>query len=83
MQDKQVIQIDRFTRTTQVCSGCKRLHALMLRDRTLAWSCGLVIDREGFADLTVHNAAINIKPVGTSTVYRSDSQTPGNLCSRT
>jgi len=80
---KQVIQINRFTPTTQVCSGCDRPHALTLRERVLSCACGLVIGREGFADLTVHNAAINILRAGTSAPYRSDRQTPGNLRSRT
>jgi len=79
---KQVIQINRFTPTTQVCSGCDRPHALTLRERVLSCACGLVIGREGFADLTVHNAAINILCAGTSAPYRSDRQTPGNLRSR-
>lgn len=42
-QGKVVIQIDRFTATTQVCSNCGNRHALTLRDRTLHCACGLVI----------------------------------------
>jgi len=74
-QGKQVVQIGRFTSTTQVCSGCKKPHALTLRERVLSCACGLVIDRD-------HNAAINILRAGTSAPYRSDGQTPGNLRSR-
>ncbi len=72
---KRVVQIDRFERTTQKCSGCGRKHALTLRDRVLDCACGLVIDRD-------HNAAINIKRAGASARYRSDSQTRVRLRSR-
>lgn len=64
-QGKQVLKIDRFALTTQICSACGQKQSLTLRDRTLNCVCGLVIDRD-------HNAAINIKTVGSSTVYRSD-----------
>jgi putative transposase len=69
---KQVIKIDRFTPTTKTCSDCGQKHNLTLRDRTLHCSCGLVIDRD-------HNAAINIKTVGTSTGYRSANKTKVSL----
>lgn len=65
---KRVVKIDRFAPTTQVCSRCGQQHNLTLRDRVLNCACGLVIDRD-------HNAAINIKTVGASTVYRSASKT--------
>jgi putative transposase len=65
---KQVVRIDRFAPTTQTCSGCKRKHALTLRDRVLNCVCGLVIDRD-------HNAAINILCAGASAPDQSDSQT--------
>jgi putative transposase len=64
-QGKQVLKIDRFARTTQTCSACGQKLSLALRDRTLICACGLIIDRD-------HNAAINIKTVGSSTGYRSD-----------
>jgi putative transposase len=64
-QGKQVVKIDRFARTTQTCSACGQKQTLALRDRRLHCGCGLVIDRD-------HNAAINIKTVGSSTVYQSD-----------
>ncbi len=66
-QGKQVIQINRFTPTTQVCSGCGKPHALTLRDRVLFCSCGLVIEALRRRSVRDHNAAINIKTVGTST----------------
>jgi len=69
---KQVVKIDRFAPTTKTCSGCGQKHHLSLRDRTLHCDCGLTIDRD-------HNAARNIKTVGTSTVYRSASKTKGSL----
>ena len=61
---KAVVKIERFTPTTQVCSGCGQKHHLSLRDRTLNCDCGLVIDRD-------HNAAINIKTAGASAVFQS------------
>ncbi len=72
---RRFVKINRFARTTQKCSGCQRDHTLTLRDRVLHCVCGLTIDRD-------HNAAINIKTVGTSTGYRSDSQTKVRLRSR-
>jgi transposase len=72
---KQVVRIDRFAPTTKVCSGCGQKHHLTLRDRTLACDCGLTIDRD-------HNAAINIKTVGASTVCQSECKTRVRLRSR-
>jgi putative transposase len=62
---KQVVKIDRFAPTTKTCSRCGRPHELTLSDRVLNCTCGLCIDRD-------HNAAINIKTVGASTVYPSE-----------
>jgi len=64
---KTVVKIDRFAPTTQTCSNCGQRHHLTLRDRILKCECGLVIGRD-------HNAAINIKTVGASTVCRSGNQ---------
>jgi putative transposase len=72
---KSVVRIDRFTPTTKICSGCGQRHALTLRDRTLACDCGLTMDRD-------HNAAINIKTVGASTVYQSERKTKVRLRTR-
>lgn len=69
---KQVVKIDRFTPTTQVCSNCGRKHNLTLRDRMLKGECGLVIDRD-------YNAAKNIKTAGASAVYWSVSKTKVNF----
>lgn len=73
--DKQVIKIDRFTPTTQVCSECGKRQTLTLRDRVLNCECGFVIDRD-------HNAAKNILRVGASTPYRSDDKPKTHLRSR-
>jgi len=72
---KQVVKIDRFAPTTKTCSDCGQRHHLTLRDRVLACDCGLVIGRD-------HNAAINIKTVGTSTVYPSERKTRVRLRTR-
>ena len=72
---KHVIKIDRFAATTQTCSGCGQRHQLTLRDRVLNCECGLSIDRD-------HNAAINIKTVGASTVYPSAGKTKVRLRGR-
>jgi putative transposase len=69
---KTVIKINRFAPTTKTCSNCGKPHHLTLRDRTLNCACGLSIDRD-------HNAAINIKTVGTSTVYQSGCKTKVRL----
>lgn len=69
---KTVVKIDRFKRTTGVCSGCGQHHDLTLRDRTLCCDCGLTIGRD-------HNAAINIKRAGTSARYQSASKTQVTL----
>lgn len=69
---KSIIRIDRFTPTSQICSGCGQRHSLTLRDRTLKCDCGLVIDRD-------HNAAINIKRAGASACYQSASKTQVRL----
>jgi putative transposase len=69
---KQVIKIDRFAPSTKVCSGCGQYHDLTLRDRTLTCDCGLTIDRD-------HNAAINIKSIGTSMLNHSASKTKVRL----
>jgi len=69
---KTVVKIDRFAPTTKVCSGCGQVHDLTLRDRTLICECGLTIDRD-------HNAAINIKRIGTSMLNHSASKTKVRL----
>ncbi|MEM9950434.1 MAG: transposase [Chloroflexota bacterium] len=56
---KQVIFIDRFEPTSQICSQCGKRQKLRLSDRTYRCSCGLVLDRD-------HNAAINIQRAGAS-----------------
>lgn len=69
---KRVVKIDRFARTTKVCSGCGQLHNLTLRDRTLNCDCGLTIGRD-------HNAAINIESIGTSMLNPSANKTKVRL----
>ncbi|HLY29285.1 MAG TPA: transposase, partial [Aggregatilineales bacterium] len=69
---KRVVKIGRWQATTQICSGCGQRLSLSLRDRIVACNCGLIIGRD-------HNAAINIKTVGTSTVYPSDPKTRKHL----
>jgi putative transposase len=55
---KQVIQIDRWERTTGICSCCGHQQNLELKDRLFSCeNCGLVVDRD-------HNAAINIRELG-------------------
>ncbi len=54
---KRVVKLDRWTPTTQVCSGCGQKHKLALKDRELNCACGLVIDHD-------HNAAKNILEAG-------------------
>ncbi len=54
---KRVVKLDRWTPTTQVCSGCGQKHKLALKDRELNCDCGLVIDRD-------HNATKNILEAG-------------------
>ncbi|MBK7453156.1 MAG: transposase [Anaerolineales bacterium] len=59
----------RWERTTGKCSNCGHLQNLELRERVFhCENCNLVIGRD-------HNAAINIKTVGTSTDYLSGSKT--------
>jgi putative transposase len=55
---KQVVVIDRFERTTGICSACRHKQTIALHERTFRCeACGLVLDRD-------HNAAINIFYVG-------------------
>lgn len=62
---KEVIQIDRFEPTTSVCSVCGHRQPMPLHVRVFNCqnpACGVVLDRD-------HNAAINIKRVGASTLW--------------
>ncbi len=53
-----VLYIDRFERTTGICSACRHKQDIALRERTFRCEeCGLVIDRD-------YNAAINIYYAG-------------------
>jgi putative transposase len=54
---KELIRIDKFYPSSQICSNCGKKHKLKLKDRVYECDCGLTIDR----DL---NAAINIKKEG-------------------
>lgn len=66
---KSVRKVSRWERTTGKCSNCGHLQNLELRERVFhCENCNLVIGRD-------HNAAINIKTVGTSTDYLSGSKT--------
>lgn len=56
---KQVVFIDRFEATSQICSGCGKTQKLTLAERTYHCECGLSLDRD-------HNAAINIQRIGAS-----------------
>ena len=70
---KGVVKIGRWQATTQLCSGCGCRLELELRDRWLVCPhCGLSIGRD-------HNAARNVKAVGTSTDYKSGSKTKKTL----
>ncbi len=66
---KRLVKIDRWYPSTQKCSHCGYLNAsLTLRDRE--WVC----PECGTHHVRDHNAARNIKTVGTSTDYRSVSK---------
>jgi putative transposase len=55
---KQVVFIDRWSRTTGICSSCGHKQKLDLKDRLFCCeNCGLVLDRD-------HNAALNIRELG-------------------
>ena len=54
---KELIRIDKFYPSSQICSNCGKKHKLELKDRIYKCECGLIIDR----DL---NAAINIRNEG-------------------
>jgi len=56
---KQVIFIDRFEPSSQVCSSCGTKQKLTLAERTYRCDCGLALDRD-------HNAATNIQRIGAS-----------------
>ncbi|MGB1286303.1 MAG: zinc ribbon domain-containing protein, partial [Aggregatilineales bacterium] len=56
-EGKEVIVIDRFEPTTQLCSGCGQKQKLDLSERVYDCPrCELVLDRD-------HNAAINIQRI--------------------
>jgi putative transposase len=74
---KQVLKIDRWYPSTQTCHGCHAANAsLTLRDRE--WVCPTC----GIHHLRDHNAAKNIKTVGTSTGYPSERKPKVRLRSR-
>lgn len=55
---KQVVKIDRFERTTGLCSQCGHQQSMTLRERTFQCEhCGFTLDRDW-------NAALNIKALG-------------------
>lgn len=55
---KQVVQIDRWSRTTGICSCCGHQQDMALKDRLFCCeNCAFVLDRD-------HNAAINIRGLG-------------------
>lgn len=59
---KHLIVIDRFVPTSKVCNECGQIHDMSdLNDRWLSCDCGLEMHRD-------HNAAINIRYIGLSTV---------------
>ena len=61
---KELIRIDKFYPSSQICSNCGKKHKMELKDRVYECECGLIIDR----DL---NAAINIKTEGYR-IYKSN-----------
>ncbi len=69
---KTVIEIDRWTPTTQICSGCGKRHQLGLQDRELNCDCGLVIDRD-------HNAARNILEAGHCLILSQSVEDPASV----
>jgi putative transposase len=55
---KRIIYIDRWERTTGICSQCKHKQPIGLKERTFCCQkCGFTLDRD-------HNAAINIRELG-------------------
>jgi putative transposase len=55
---KRMIYIDRWERTTGICSHCKHRQTVSLKERTFCCEqCGFTLDRD-------HNAAINIRELG-------------------
>jgi putative transposase len=74
---KRMVKIDRWYPSTRTCSQCGYLNTtLTLRDRE--WVC----PECGTYHLRDHNAAKNIKAVGTSTGYRSASKPKRKLRGR-
>ncbi|MCI0348555.1 MAG: transposase, partial [Acidobacteriales bacterium] len=71
---KRLVKIDRWYPSTQTCHVCQHQNAsITLRDRE--WVC----PECGTQHVRDHNAAINIKTVGTSMGYRSASKTKRRL----
>jgi len=59
-QGKRLFKIDKWFPSSKMCSNCGLIKKdLQLSDRVYSCDCGLEIDRD-------HNAAINIKTVGTT-----------------
>jgi putative transposase len=55
---KQLVKVDKWYASTQICSGCGNRHPMKLSDRIYHCECcGLTIDRD-------YNSAINIKNEG-------------------
>jgi putative transposase len=53
----QLIKIDRFAPSSQICSSCGSKQKISLDMRTYVCNCGLVLDRD-------YNASLNIKEFG-------------------
>ncbi|MDQ7025650.1 MAG: transposase [Anaerolineae bacterium] len=67
---KQVVFIDRWERTTGICSCCGHKQNLELKDRLFCCeNCGLILDRD-------HNAAINIRELGHQLILSQSEEDP-------
>jgi putative transposase len=75
-EGKHLVVIDRYAPTSKICSRCGQVHQMKLSDRWLSCSCGLEMDRD-------HNAAINIRKIGSkqlpATVGTTGSNVSGGL----
>lgn len=66
-----VVRVDRWLPSTRRCSGCGRLHDMPLSKRRMECECGVSMDRD-------HNAAINIRAAGVSSLTGASEHAEGD-----
>ena len=73
--NRDLVLVDRYFPSTQLCSSCGNKQKLSLSDRVYKCSCGLILDRDYNASLNILNEGKRLLNISGSRLYQNNSLT--------